>query len=86
VAYSLGEIAKDNHIAVTALLELIGNSPSEETRRQAASSLQNLLTESENMTAVVTALKNHLSNEAYKVIWHCTQTMTYQAFYQAWHC
>lgn len=65
--------------------ELIGNSKSEYTRWEAASSLQNLLTESENMTAVVTALKNHLSNQAYEVIWHCTQTMTYPAFYQAWH-
>jgi HEAT repeat protein/transcriptional regulator with XRE-family HTH domain/energy-coupling factor transporter ATP-binding protein EcfA2 len=84
-AYSLGQIAKDNPTAITALVELIGNSQSKEIRRQAASSLQNLLTESENMTAVVTALKNHLSNEVYKVIWHCTQTMTYPAFYQAWH-
>jgi hypothetical protein len=64
---------------------LIRDSQSEETRRQAAEILRNLLTGSENMKAVVTALKNHLSDEAYKVIWHCTQTLTYPAFYQAWY-
>ncbi len=66
-------------------MELIRDSQSEYTRRQAASSLREILTESDKMTAVVTALKNDLSDEAYKVIWHCTQTMTYPAFYQAWH-
>ncbi|MBD6619727.1 NACHT domain-containing protein [Komarekiella sp. 'clone 1'] len=84
-ASSLGKIAKDNPTAITALVELIRDSQSQQIRNEAASSLQNLLTESENMTVVVTALKNHLSNEAYKVIWHCTQTMTYLDFYQAWH-
>ncbi|MDB9346263.1 HEAT repeat domain-containing protein [Nodularia spumigena] len=83
---SLGKIAANNPTAITALVELIRDSQSESTRREAVESLVKLLTESENMAAVVTTLKDHLSNGAYEVIWHCTQTMTYQAFYQAWHC
>ncbi|WP_375470394.1 HEAT repeat domain-containing protein [uncultured Nostoc sp.] len=83
---SLEKIAKDNPTAIAALVELIrDSSQSEETRRQAASILEKILTKSDKMTAVVTALKNDSSDEAYKVIWHCTQTMTYPAFYQAWH-
>jgi predicted NACHT family NTPase/3-methyladenine DNA glycosylase AlkC len=84
-AKSLGEIAKDNPIAITALVELIRDSQNEYTRKQAASELKKLLIKSVNMVAVVTALNNYLSDEAYEVIWHCTQTMTYSAFYQAWH-
>ncbi|MEH2286764.1 HEAT repeat domain-containing protein [Nostoc sp.] len=84
-ASSLGEIAKDNPTAIAALVELIRDYQNEYTRRQAAYSLRKILTKSDKMTAVVTALKNDLSDEAYEVIWHCTQTMTYPAFYQAWH-
>ncbi|MHC5938751.1 HEAT repeat domain-containing protein [Nostoc sp.] len=84
-ASSLGKIAEDNPTAIAALVELIRDSQSEGTRREAASVLGKILTKSDKMTAVVTALKNDLSDEAYKVIWHCTQTMTYPAFYQAWH-
>ncbi|OYE01050.1 hypothetical protein CDG79_31825 [Nostoc sp. 'Peltigera membranacea cyanobiont' 232] len=50
---------------------------------QVAERLQDLLTESKNMAEVVIALKNYLSNEVYEVIWHCAQTMTYPAFYNA---
>ncbi|MDB9303080.1 HEAT repeat domain-containing protein [Nodularia spumigena CS-591/12] len=84
-AKSLVKIAANNPTAITALVELIRDSQDEFNHWQAASSLQRLLTESENMAAVVTTLKDHLSKEAYKVIWHCAQTMTYPAFYQAWH-
>ncbi|MEA5581551.1 HEAT repeat domain-containing protein [Nodularia harveyana UHCC-0300] len=84
-AKSLVEIAPYNPTIINVFVELIRNSQSEFTRYQAALTLQKLLTESENMAAVVTTLKNHLSKEAYKVIWHCTQTMTYPAFYKAWH-
>ncbi|MEA5610047.1 HEAT repeat domain-containing protein [Nodularia spumigena] len=78
-------VETDQKKAITALVELIRVSEDEDTRWQAASSLGQLLTESEKMTEVVTTLKDHLSKEAYEVIWHCTQTMTYPAFYQAWH-
>ncbi|WP_335210270.1 HEAT repeat domain-containing protein [Nostoc sp.] len=84
-ASSLGKIAEDNPTAIAALVELIRDSQSEQTRLQAVFRLSKILTKSDKMTAVVTALKNDLSDEVYKVIWHCTQTMTYPAFYQAWH-
>ncbi|MBN3870878.1 HEAT repeat domain-containing protein [Nostoc sp. JL33] len=93
----LGKIAKDHPLAITALVELIGTSKDEYTRRLAAYSLSKVLTESENMKAVVTAFKNYLLDEnyendfeqfkdCYQVIWQCAQTMTYPAFYKAWHC
>ncbi|MCF2152331.1 HEAT repeat domain-containing protein [Desmonostoc muscorum LEGE 12446] len=81
----LVKIASNNVTAITALVELIRDSKSVKTRREAANKLQNLLTQSENMATVVTSLKDYLSDEACKVIWHCTQTMTYPAFYKAWH-
>ncbi len=84
-AGTLGEIAKDNLTAIMALVELLGNSLNVITQMQVADNLKKLLTKSENLKVVVIVLKNHLSNEAYEVIWHCTQTMTYPAFYQAWH-
>ncbi|MBN3945144.1 MAG: HEAT repeat domain-containing protein [Nostoc sp. NMS7] len=84
-AETLGEIAKDNLTAIMALVELLGNSLNVITQMQVADNLKKLLTKSENMKVVVIVLKNHLSNQAYEVIWHCTQTMTYPAFYQAWH-
>ncbi|MEH1843618.1 MAG: HEAT repeat domain-containing protein [Nostoc sp.] len=93
----LDKIAKDHPLAITALVELIGTSKDEYTRRLAAYSFSKILTESENMKAVVTAFKNYLLDEiyendfeqfkdCYQVIWQCAQTMTYPAFYKAWHC
>jgi hypothetical protein len=54
------------------------------------------LTEIQQMTGVVTALKNCLSDEtyendfdkfnnSYKFIWHCAQNLPYPTFYDAWH-
>ncbi|WP_138504916.1 NACHT domain-containing protein [Nostoc sp. PA-18-2419] len=93
---SLEKRGKDNLTAITALKELVGTAQDETTCRQATYSLGKTLTEPEKMTAVVTALKKYFSNETYKndfelfkdcykLIWHCARTMTYPAFYQAWH-
>jgi len=96
-ASSLEKITKNNlPIAITVLEELLLTSQDEDIRRLTASSLGETLTESEKMTVVVTALKKYLSDkiyendferwkDCYQVIWHCTQIMTYPAFYQAWH-
>ncbi len=96
-ASSLEKITKDNlPIAITVLETLLLTCQDENIRKLAASSLGETLTEYEKMTAVVSALKKYLSDEiyennfeqwkdCYQVIWHCTQTMTYPAFYQAWH-
>jgi len=54
------------------------------------------LTETQQMTGVVTALKDCLSDEtfkndlerfnnSYQVIWHCAQNLPYPTFYHAWH-
>jgi hypothetical protein len=66
-------------------VSLIRDSQDKFICREAVIILENLLTESENMAIIVTALKNYLSNQAYELIWYCIQTMTYPAFYQAWH-
>jgi HEAT repeat protein len=84
-AYSLGRTSPNNPTAINALIKLIRDSQDESMRLQAANGLRDFLTESKEMTPVVTALKNHLSSETCEFIWHCTQTMTYLAFFQAWH-
>ncbi|MCC5657420.1 HEAT repeat domain-containing protein [Nostoc sp. XA010] len=96
-ASSLEKITKDNlPIAITVLEALLLTSQDEDIRRLGASSLGETLTEYEKMTVVVSPLKKYLSDEiyendfeqwkdCYQVIWHCAQTMTYPAFYQAWH-
>ncbi len=86
-AESLGKIAKakDNPTTITALVNAIRNSHDEYTRWVAAKSLEEILTESENIMLIVTPLKNYVSDEAYQIIFHCSQIMNYPAFYQAWH-
>ncbi|WP_169156061.1 hypothetical protein [Brasilonema bromeliae] len=60
-------------------------SQSESTRRQAAESLEKILP-TDQMAKVVIALYEFKPNEQRcKVIWHCTQSMSYPDFYQAWH-
>jgi HEAT repeat protein len=95
-AESLGKIGSGNQKAIDVLVELIGNLLlDEDTLWQPAYSLEKILLE-EQMPNVVTVLKDYLSPETYKndlerffhcykVIWKCAQSMTYPAFYQAWH-
>ncbi|MEH2414632.1 HEAT repeat domain-containing protein [Nostoc sp.] len=95
-AFSLEKIGSGNQKTIDALVELIGNPQLDDsTRRQAAESLGKIMLE-EQMPSVVTALKDYLSLETYKndfkrfdncykVIWKCAQSMSYPAFYQAWH-
>jgi HEAT repeat protein len=95
-ANSLGKIDKDNPVAINALVELIHNTADEFTKRRVAESLIEILTESQQMLGVVSALKDYLSdevyqndfdrfNECYKVIWNCAKNLPYPEFYQAWH-
>ncbi|MEH1861594.1 MAG: HEAT repeat domain-containing protein [Nostoc sp.] len=97
-AFSLGQIDPGNQKAIDALVELIGNPQLDDyTRRRGrvAKSLGKIMLE-EQMPSVVTVLKDYLSPEtyendfqlfdnSYEVIWKCAQSMTYPAFYQAWH-
>jgi len=92
----LGGIDEDNSDAIATLTQLILTSKDKDTWKQAADSLKKLLTKNYQMTGVVTALKNCLSDEnyendydryenSYTVIWHCAQNLPYPTFYDAWH-
>jgi HEAT repeat protein/energy-coupling factor transporter ATP-binding protein EcfA2 len=91
---SLGRIGQGNQQAITALIELLFSSDIL-TRWEAADSLEKIL-QKEQMPKLITAFKNSLSNEkwqndrdlykqCYKVLWKCSQTLSYPDFYQAWH-
>ena len=95
-AESLGKIDEDNSDAIAALTKLIRASENESIREQAADTLKEILTETQQMTGVVTALKDCLSDEtyendfykfnnSYQVIWHCAQNLPYPTFYHVWH-
>ncbi len=95
-AFSLEKIGSGNEKAIAALVELISKPQLDySTRSQAVSSLEEIMLE-EQMPSVVTVLKDYLSPETYEndfkrfdncyeIIWKCAQSMTYPAFYQAWH-
>lgn len=89
------EIDSGNPTALNALVELLQHSQNENIRWKAAWELKKILGKAQ-MTGVVTALKDYLSNETYEndytrykhcyeVLWHCAQTLPYPTFYQAWH-
>ncbi|MEG4459207.1 HEAT repeat domain-containing protein [Microcoleus sp. N9_A1] len=93
---SLVETSKGNPDAIAILTELICTSEKEDILSQAAHTFNKILTETQQMAGVVTALKNCLSHEtyendfdrynnSYKVIWHCAQNLPYPTFYHAWH-
>jgi hypothetical protein len=94
-AENLGKIGAGNQEAIAALVKLIGTSQDEYTGEQAAESLGKILEEAQ-MAAVVTALKDYLSEQTYKnnsnqyrncysLLWHYAQALPYPNFYQAWH-
>ena len=89
-AESLGQIGTGNEKAIAALVTLLESTTDEYTARQAAISLEKILLPN-NFAQIVAALKDSLNDsqrfndECYRVIWYCTQNMTYPAFYQAWH-
>ncbi|MEG3958899.1 HEAT repeat domain-containing protein, partial [Microcoleus sp. herbarium2] len=68
----------------------------DKSRQETAAFFLTKMTESQQMTGVVTALKDCLSDEtfkndferfknSYEVIWHCAQNLPYPTFYDAWH-
>ena len=93
-AYRLAEIGKDNPIAVATLVELM-NSQDESSHSLAVNRLKTTLAKPQ-MTVLVTALKDYLSDEVhenefkryrdyYDIIWHCAEKLPYLDFYKAWH-
>ncbi len=99
---SLGKIGIGNLEAIAALMQLIKSTGSVPTnsskdksiRRQAVYSLKKILRD-DQLTDVVTDLKEYLSDEIYKndteqfeecytLIWHCAQIISYPDFFLAW--
>ncbi|MEH2386217.1 MAG: HEAT repeat domain-containing protein [Nostoc sp.] len=95
-AGSLGDIDPGNKIAVRALVNLIQAFSYDPVQLMIAETLNRILLPNQ-CSEVVKSLKFYLLKQrntsgdsrrfcdCYKVIWHCAQTMTYPAFYQAWH-
>ncbi|MEG4799991.1 HEAT repeat domain-containing protein [Microcoleus sp. ARI1-B5] len=91
----LGEIDEGNPDAIAALTQLILTCE-DKSRQGTAAFFLTIMTKTHQMTGVVTALKDCLSDETYKndfdkfkdsyeVIWHCAQNLPYPTFYHAWH-
>lgn len=94
-ADSLGEIDKDNPVALSALVESIATYQDNNNRRQAAENLEKICEDNPVAIVAVSGLKDCLNSEiyendfnryeiCYQVIWDCAQKMTYPDFYQAW--
>ena len=94
-ADSLGETYKKNPDVIAALTQLLLTGE-DKSRQETAAFFLTIMTETQQMTGVVTALKNCLSDEtskndfhrynnSYAVIWHCAQNLPYPTFYDAWH-
>ncbi|MBD2182034.1 HEAT repeat domain-containing protein [Planktothrix sp. FACHB-1355] len=90
-AQRLAKIDPGNADAQNALTNLLLTSQRTEVPNQAADCLKAFL-DNKRFPIIVSSLKDYLQNQSdfryaacYKVLWHCAQNMTYQAFYQAWH-
>jgi DNA polymerase III delta prime subunit/transcriptional regulator with XRE-family HTH domain len=96
---SLGQIKSPHFEASSILIKVIQSykdtSPYGTLLKHAASSLKKIIAK-EQMSELVNALKDCLSEEIYKndphrfdacyeVLWHCAQKMSYPDFYRAWH-
>ncbi|MEC4895053.1 MAG: histidine kinase, partial [Oscillatoria sp. PMC 1050.18] len=93
---SLEKIDPGNPEAIAGLVNVIASTDDKDTRRDAAKSLEKILTIPQQYAGVVSALKDCLSNEVYqnnfdrfdkcyKVVWDCAAILPYPEFYQAWH-
>ncbi|MBD2007337.1 HEAT repeat domain-containing protein [Microcoleus vaginatus] len=91
----LGKIDEGNPYPIADLTQFILTGE-DKSRQETAAFFLTIKTETQQMTGVVTALKNCLSdktyendfdrfNNSYKVIWHCAQNLPYPTFYHAWH-
>src|SRR5919199_4336040 len=92
----LGQIDEGNPYPIADSTQFILTGEDKLRQETAAFFLTTKMTETQQMTGVVTALKNCLSDEtyendfykfqnSYKVIWHCAQNLPYPTFYHAWH-
>jgi HEAT repeat protein/energy-coupling factor transporter ATP-binding protein EcfA2 len=92
----LGVIDEGNPYPIADLTQFILTCEDKSRQETAAFFLTTKMTETQQMTGVVTALKDCLShktyendfdrfNNSYEVIWHCAQNLPYPTFYHAWH-
>src|SRR5919202_1213776 len=92
----LGQIDEGNPYPIADSTQFILTGEDKLRQETAAFFLTTKMTETQQMTGVVTALKNCPSDatyendfykfqNSYKVIWHCAQNLPYPTFYHAWH-
>jgi hypothetical protein len=89
-------LVQENGTDYMEFVNLLKNTEDEQTIRETAESLINILTTPQQYAGVVTALKHNLSDEvyqnnfkrfeaSYEVLWNCAENLPYPDFYQAWH-
>ncbi|MBD1831465.1 hypothetical protein H6F61_01910 [Cyanobacteria bacterium FACHB-472] len=98
-ACSLGEIHASDETAVATLIQFIqtvqDENEDEYFLRRLADSFKRI-SQTSQLMQVVTALKDYLDEQVFKncfyrfeacdrIIWHCSQNLTYPDFYEAWH-
>lgn len=94
-AYKLAQLAPGNDIALTTLLTLLKSTKSKSLRKRAADNIKETIV-GEQFPNVIADLREyftdtspeenlHLYCDAYKLIWHCAENMSYQEFCAAWH-
>ncbi|MCL1469893.1 NACHT domain-containing protein [Argonema antarcticum] len=93
---SLEKLTLANNQEDVELVQVLKTTEDKYSRKEAAESLKEILTTSEQYAGVVLALKDCLSdevyqnnfdrfNQCYKVLWDCAANLPYPEFYQAWH-
>jgi len=94
-AHQLGKLHPGHSKSVETLIELLQSPQNAKFYKRTVDCLKEILVD-EQLTAIVMALKKysfasdtcdniHQAHECYKLLWYCTQQMTYFNFYYSWH-
>jgi hypothetical protein len=94
-ACRLAKADPGNLLAFTTLVELVKSASTELLRKRTADHFKKLLLD-EQMPQSIASLKDCFSHEVteeelerfrhcYKLLWHCSENMSYKEFYKAWH-
>ncbi|WP_107669732.1 HEAT repeat domain-containing protein [Cyanothece sp. BG0011] len=90
-AKSLSKIAIGNKGAIAAFVQVLPTIKDQDLGQQVAEGLITILSQKQ-MPQVVTQLRDYVletnleqDSPCYRVIWHCAQNLSYQAFMEAWH-
>ncbi len=94
-AHQLGKLHPGHPNSVEILLQLLQSSQSAKFSKRIVDCLKEILVD-EQLAAIVMTLKKyslndacdniHQAHECYKLLWYCTQRMTYSRFYHSWQC